>query len=167
MVHTDPPRYSARSFPPYRFIPFRDDPQRPHPRNDPAGHSYDQPEEHLPPFHADAWRGCEPYLYGVDLFNYGYWWEAHEAFETVWMVAGLKETLQGRFLQGLIQIAAAQLKRSMGERRGASILTDAGCEKLSEVDGVYLGIDVALLVDEARSCLTEDVGEFPRIVLRF
>ncbi|PLX78568.1 MAG: hypothetical protein C0616_14105 [Desulfuromonas sp.] len=167
MEHPEPPRYTDRPFPAYRFLPFQDDPERPHPRNDPAGHSYQEKDEHLPPFVADAWRECGPYLYGVDLFNYGYWWEAHEAFEAVWMVAGQKATRQGRFLQGLIQLAAAQLKRVMGAQRGAEFLTGAGCEKLSEVDGVYLGIDVAALVGDAKLCFAEDCGEFPSIELRF
>jgi hypothetical protein len=51
----------------------------------------------------------------------------------------------------------------MGEMRGAQSLTSSGCEKLSEVKGRYLGIDVAELVAEAKRCLREDCGEFPTI----
>lgn len=67
----------------------------------------------------------------------------------------------------LIQLAAAQLKRFMAEPRGAQSLTAAGVEKISEVDGVYLGIEVAQLVAEAKRCLREDGGEYPRIELYF
>ena len=66
------------------------------------------------------WQSCELYLYGIDLFNYGYWWEAHEALETVWHAAGQKSTLCGTFIQGLIQLAGAQLKRFIAEPGGHS-----------------------------------------------
>ena len=70
-------------------------------------------------------------------------------------------------MQGLIQLAGAQLKRFMTEMRGAESLTVAGVEKIAEVEGVYLGIKVASLVAEAERCLREDRGEFPRIELYF
>jgi len=159
------PRYTRRPFPPYRYLPFQNDPAHPHPRNDPAGHSYLQEEEYLPHFAPDDWATCEPYLYGIDLFNYGYWWEAHEALETVWLAAGQKSTVCGLFIQGLIQLAGAQLKRFLDEPRGASSLTRSGCEKLSLVAGPYLGIDVVQLINDAQRCLGENRGEYPRIIL--
>ena len=124
---SDLPRYSQRPFPPYRFLPFRSGAPLPHPRNDPAGHSYGQDEECLPGFTPADWSTCEPYLYGIDLFNHGYWWEAHEALETVWLAAG-RATRCGRFVQGLIQLAGAQLKRFVGEERGAR-RTNCGRER--------------------------------------
>lgn len=160
-----PPRYSSRPFPPYRYVPFQGAATLPHPRNDPAGHSYSADEEYLAAFGAGDWATCEPYLYGVDLFNHGYWWEAHEAFEVVWQAAGGRETQCGVFIQGLIQLAAAQLKRVCGSPRGAQSLTDSGCEKLTVAAGVFLGIDVASLIADARRCLEEDGDKFPRIVL--
>lgn len=159
-------RYSRRPFPPYRYLPGAVGATAPHPRA-PAGHSYHSDEEYLPSFTPDDWRSCAAYLYGIDLFNHGYWWEAHEALETVWLAAGQKETVCGRFVQGLIQLAGAQLKRFVGEARGAHSLTANGCEKLAQVEGIYLGIEVAALIAEAQRCLSEDRGEFPRIELRF
>lgn len=116
-------------------------------------------------FTPDDWTHCEPYLYGIDLFNHGYWWEAHEALEVVWLAAGARETQCGIFVQGLIQLAAAQLKRVIGSASGAQSLTAAGCEKLEVARGRYLGIDVAGLVAEVQRCLSEDVNEFPHIIL--
>ncbi len=127
------PRYSQHPFPPYRYIPFQDD--TPHPRTDPNGHSYNDDEDYVPHFSADDWCTCEPYLYGIDLFNHGYWWEAHEALETVWLAAGHKSTTCGKFVQGLIQLAGSQLKRFSKEPRGAQSLTRSGIEKLSLVKG--------------------------------
>ena len=163
----DLPRYSQRHFPPYRYLPFQADPPLPHPRTDPTGHSYNLEEDYLPHFAADDWPNCEPYLYGIDLFNHGYWWEAHEALETVWMAAGQKSTLCGIFVQGLIQLAGAQLKRYTGEARGAQSLFQSGSEKLSLFEGQYLGIEVTSFIAEVKRCLDEDHGVFPRIELHF
>ena len=158
------PRYTQRPFPAYRYLPFT---ALPHPRNDPGGHSYHDDEDYLPHFSADDWPRCEPYLYGIDLFNHGYWWESHEALETVWLAAGQKSTLCGSFVQGLLQLAGAQLKRFVGVPRGAQSLTLGGCERLAEAEGIYLGIEVASLIDVACRCLREDHGEYPSIELHF
>ncbi|MBE0503635.1 MAG: DUF309 domain-containing protein [Desulfuromonadales bacterium] len=77
----------------------------------------------------------------------------HGALEAVWLAAGQRETICGRFVQGLIQLA------------GAQSLTLAGMEKIAEVEGIYLGIDVAALLAEVVRCLREDRGKFPRIEL--
>jgi predicted metal-dependent hydrolase len=159
------PRYSNRPFPAYRYLLSHGSPPLPHPRTDPAGHSYHEEEDYVPAFVHDDWHSCEAYLYGIDLFNYGYWWEAHEALEDVWIAAGQKSTKCGVFLQGLIQLAGAQLKRFVNEPRGAQSLTRSGIEKLSCVEGVYLGIEIKSLIHEAERCLREDRGEFPRIEL--
>lgn len=164
---TDLPRYTQRPLPPYRYLPHRSGETTPHPRNDPDGHSYHQAEEYLPSFSPEDWSSCDLYLYGIDLFNYGYWWEAHEALETVWLAAGQRDTLCGRFVQGLIQLAGAQLKRFMAEMRGAKSLTAAGGEKLAQAQGIYLGIAIAPFLAEAERCLHENRGEFPRIELHF
>lgn len=163
----DLPRYTQRRFPPYRYLPFQAGDSLPHPRNDPTGHSYHQDEEYLPRFNPGEWRTCETYLYGIDLFNHGYWWEAHEAFEAVWLASGQRSTQCGIFVQGLIQLAGAQLKRFIGEPRGAKSLTRSGSDKLSTVKGLYLGIAVESFVEDAQRCLREDCSEFPRIELDF
>ena len=161
----DPPRYTRRLLPPNRYIPFQGKATLPHPRNDPAGHSYYVDEDYLSHFTPGDWPDCEPYLYGIDLFNNGYWWEAHETWEIVWLAAGDRSTRCGIFVQGLIQLAAAQLKRVTGSAQGAQSLTEAGCEKLAVADGTFLGIDVARLITEARRCLREGGNEFPHIIL--
>ncbi len=62
-------RYSSRPFPSYRFVPG----QAPHPTRDPNGHSYNKQPEELASFDPENWNYCEEYLYGIDLFNHGYW----------------------------------------------------------------------------------------------
>lgn len=57
------------------------------------------------------------YLLGWRLFQHGYPWEAHEAWEAVWR--GLPETCTGRVLvRALIRIAAAAVKARQRNRAG-------------------------------------------------
>jgi len=89
----------------------------PHPVIDPKGHSFQKEEEkpgYLPP---EKWMSNDHYLFGVDLFNHGYWWEAHEAWETIWLTTQ-KTDLEGQYLQGLIQFSAALLKLFGGSKKG-------------------------------------------------
>ena len=94
------------------------------------------------PLTADNWRHHGPYLFGVDLFNHGFWWEAHEQWEVPWRCG---EALQKPFLQGLIQIAASLLKRRLGNARGHDLLRLKGLRNLAVVErqvcaGVYMGL---------------------------
>ena len=164
-TNPEPPRYSKSAFPAYRYLPFQQ-PEMPHPIRDRAGHSYGKEDEYLTRFEGDDWHTCEPYLYAVDLFNHGYWWEAHESLEAVWMAAG-HDTPNGQFIQGLIQVAAAQLKRFIKQERGAKMLTESGVVKLSIAEEVFLGIEVIPLIAEVERCLQENRGEYPRIRLVF
>ena len=75
------PRYTKNIFPPYRYISG----VNPHPLEDPAGHSYGKPASFVNDFWApEAWGENEIYLFGVDLYNYAFWWKAHESFESLW-----------------------------------------------------------------------------------
>lgn len=118
-------------FPAYRHRPGK----TPHPVTDPAGHSFGLP--HAEPVHpgsprGDAWRACELYLVGVDLFNHGYWWEAHEAWETLWRAFEVpREEPQARVLRALIQIAAARLRADAGDNAGAGRVLARARENLS------------------------------------
>lgn len=46
------------------------------------------------------------YLRGIDLFNHGFYWESHEAWEAVWISAGRRGSVAD-FLKALIKVAAA------------------------------------------------------------
>ena len=82
---SSPPRLvPERSFPPYAYIPGR----APHPTRDPKGHNYGAEFETPKPPDPDDWRACRDYLYGIDLFNHGFYWEAHEAWEGLWVACG-------------------------------------------------------------------------------
>src|SRR4029079_8201557 len=124
-------RQSSRAFPPYRYVPGL----HPHPVAHPEGHSYHPAGQHPaagPLLAPDQWRECEDYLYGIDLYNHWYWWEAHEAWEGIWQQSD-KSVVQGRFLQGRIQVSAAQLKRHVGQAEGMTRLLERSDEHLNFV----------------------------------
>ena len=143
-------RYTDRPFPAYRFVSGK----TPHPTRDQDGHSYNKPPVQLAPFDPEDWYACEEYLYGIDLFNHGYWWEAHEALEAVWAAAG-RRTETGLFIQGLIQIAAAHLKRLQGFDDVAMRMAAAGLEKMKHINGIFLGIDVATFRNAVKSYFSD------------
>ncbi len=98
-----------RAFPPYAYLPGR----HPHPVRDPDGHSYGLGE---------ATRDADGLRWGLDLFNHGYPWEAHEAWEPMWFAAERGSALRSLY-KGLILLAAASVK--IREGKGAPALRHA------------------------------------------
>jgi Domain of unknown function (DUF309) len=106
-----PPRWlPQKSLPPYAYLPGKN----PHPVRDPAGHSY-----HVEPIPvaAEVSLSSDAFLWGLDLFNHGYYWEAHEAWEGLWQIADRDDPLRMLF-KGLILLSAAGLKTR--ERKNAA-----------------------------------------------
>ena len=100
-------------FPPYAFIPGRS----PHPTSDPAGHSFGIGPVVPLKVEPKQWQECRPYLLGIDLFNGGYYWESHVAWESLWLACGRKG-IAADFLKGLIKLAAAGVKALEGKPEG-------------------------------------------------
>ena len=100
-----------KNFPPYAYLPGKE----PHPVRDPMGHSY-----HVEPIlvAAEASLGSDVFLWGLDLFNHGYYWEAHEAWESLWQVAERGSSLRMLF-KGLILLSAAGVKVREGKHAAA------------------------------------------------
>jgi len=151
------PRYSPRPFPSYRYLPG----QTPHPRRNPRGHSYGQPEPKPGLFPADQWERSDDYRYGIDLYNFAYWWESHEIFEGLWHASG-RNSAQGTFFQSLIQLAAANLKRFMGNDAAAWRLVHARIVRLQNVPSAYMGIDIMHLLNALQA---HRIGQYPHIPL--
>ena len=153
-------RYTEARFPPYRYIPG----EGPHPTRNPDGHSYGR---ELGPIVIDerSWPGCEPYLFAIDLFNHGYYWEAHEQLEAIWIGAG-PDTAVGMFAQGVIQAAAALLKNTMGKHESAARLAAAAIEKLRTNSAVLLGVDTRAFAAQLEMHLDGRRPDAPHIELR-
>jgi len=101
-----------RPLPAYSYVPG----MHPHPIREEDGHSFGV-EISVPKFDADEWRDCLEFLFGIDLFNAGFYWEAHESWEAVWIAAGRKGVVAD-FLKGLIKLAAAGVKAREGNENG-------------------------------------------------
>jgi uncharacterized protein len=134
---------SDRPLPPYAYVPGL----FPHPVRDPAGHSHGVPHPAPPPVDPARWWESPDYLFGIDLFNFGFYWEAHEAWEGLWHAAGRSGEVAD-FLKGLIQMTAAGVKVRQGVPAGVVSLA-AGAGALFRRAGRrrLLGLDVAELVE--------------------
>jgi hypothetical protein len=105
--------------PPYAFVPGG---PWPHPTSSPHGHSFGWQEPRPQPISTIGWQESEQYLRGVALFEAGYYWEAHEAWEALWHAEGRRGPTAD-VLKGLIKLAAAGLKVRQAQRHG--IITHA------------------------------------------
>lgn len=88
------------------------------------------------------------FVRGVDLFNARKFWEAHEAWEELWLAA---ESDVVQFLQGLIQLAAAYHHVQRGTLPGAVRLFDAALGRLASFPQGFCGVDRAHAENAARA----------------
>jgi hypothetical protein len=107
-------RYAAEiSFPPYAFVPGT----HPHPTSDLDGHSFGMPGSNPDRIDPENPQRSRDYLAAIDLFNAGFYWEAHETWEGLWVASG-KTGIVADFLKGLIKLAAAGVKARAGRLVG-------------------------------------------------
>lgn len=142
-----------RPLPPYTYVPG----QSPHPLSDPAGHSFKRPVEKPAALDPERWHESRDYLFGFDLFNHGYAWEAHETWEGLWHACG-RRGLVADLLKGLIKLAAAVVKLRQGTSAGvlshvarARVLFDSITDRLPSPTSRFLGLalrDLTALADE-------------------
>jgi predicted metal-dependent hydrolase len=135
-------RLTSERLPPYSYVPSF----FPHPHSDPAGHRFGRFASVATAAHLDRWTTNVPYMLGLDLFNHGYYWEAHEAWEAVWHAAGRHGPIAD-FVKGLIQLAVAGVKCRQGMPDSASWHAHRGAELLLHArrEGgtrLSLGLDV-------------------------
>jgi uncharacterized protein len=152
-------RYSTKPFPSYRFLPGKN----PHPRRDPFGHSYGHSELKLLAFPPEEWEQSKDYLYGIDLYNFSYWWECHEIFEELWHAVG-HDTEQGNFFQAIIQLAAANLKRFLGNEPAAQKLVRSVLARLRKVPQMYMGLDAQALETSLHQAADERTEFIPLVL---
>lgn len=135
-VRTALPRLTRLPFPAYPHLPGT----TPHPMIDPGGHGGTAVRGNGTPV-----ERLEAFLFGCDLYNHGYWWEAHEAWEGVWHALG-RSGVRCELLKALIQAANAHLKVRMNRPRAVERLRLAVSGHLARVedatDGVCLGVPV-------------------------
>ncbi len=93
--------------PPYTYVPG----YAPHPISHPDGHLRDF---ELP----ETWSHADHFEWGRRLFNSGYYWEAHEAWEHVWLELG-RTSDEAMITKGFIKLAASGVKCREGNAAGA------------------------------------------------
>ncbi|HWP45235.1 MAG TPA: DUF309 domain-containing protein [Blastocatellia bacterium] len=84
------------------------------------------------------------YLMGIDHFNARRYFEAHEAWEEIWLRSDGDAKL---FYQMLIQAAVGLHHYERGNARGAKGMYENVCEKLSRLPQLYMSLD---LIDFSR-----------------
>lgn len=137
--------------PPYSYVPGK----FPHPISDPEGHSYRVEPADDEVLHRDRPARDTQYERGIDLFNHGFYWESHEAWEPLWLAAGRKSA-SGYFLQGLIKLAAALVKAREGREQGVARHAERASQLFNRVPaynegprGCFMGLRLATLVSFA------------------
>lgn len=148
------PRYCPeRPLPPYSYVPGL----APHPTSDERGHSFGRHEQPPGPLNQATWQNNETYRYAIDLFNHGFYWEAHEVWESLWHVAGRKGTTAD-FLKGLIKLAAAGVKaregRAAGVRQHAERAEELFRAEQSQGGQDRFGLSLLDLIEAAEAAAT-------------
>jgi predicted metal-dependent hydrolase len=124
----------------------------PHPQKHPRGHRA------LAPSAADRWR------YGLDLFDHGYLWEAHEVLEHSWRALPPRSP-ERDLAQAIILAAAALLRSHMGDDRSAATLCARAVALLVRVSPATArahGVDAARLAGDLERALRG--GPWPRLI---
>ena len=97
-------------------------------------------------------------LAGIGQFNDGYFFEAHETLEELWLQC---RPPVRTFLQGIIQVAAAYVHLMRHEYPGTIRLLDAALLKFADCSDGYMGVDLARLVTETQRARDELAGLGP------
>jgi predicted metal-dependent hydrolase len=100
---------------------------------------------------------------GVELFNRGEFWEAHEAWEGAWMPH--RHTPEGDFYKGLVQVAAGFYHYNRRNKNGALIKWRDGAAYLRPFAPEHEGIVVSPIIEtiEGLRSRLESNGDWPAL----
>lgn len=118
------------------------------------------------------WAQNAAWLAGLRLYREGFFWEAHEVWEPVWMNAQ-PNSRERLLIQGLIQMANAALKQRMARNQAAIRLAAMSAQLIAEASHTetgLMGVDVRALARSAEryhQCLggNPDQAMPPRICI--
>ena len=145
-------RYSTRPLPPTAYVPGIS-PRTDRPAEPPARTAVDLADLAV---HDD-------FRFGVDLFNHGFPWEAHEAWEPLWFVAP-RDRPERALLHGLIHAAAAVVKARAGAYPTARGFVESACEHLALASSTAI-LDAPALILALRGWADDPALPAPTIVL--
>jgi len=138
---------SSWALPPYIFIPG----VNPHPKKL-GGHMEGESDPIAPEINLNHPEQNIFFRYSIDLYNHGYYWEAHVYFEALWN-AHKRVGSVADFLKGLIKMCAAGVKQLIDQTQNRDDHFQRACElfeSVKKVEGeIFLGFDLNELI---RSC---------------
>ncbi|MDQ2943268.1 MAG: DUF309 domain-containing protein [Candidatus Dormibacteraeota bacterium] len=101
---------------------------------------------------------------GIDLFNSGRYWDAHEAWEQEWMPD--RRGPDAGFYKGLIQVAAGCLHYGRRNRRGALNKWRSGANYLRPYLPAHRGVCLSPLVESIdRFLAAMNPREWPELAM--
>ena len=95
---------------------------------------------------------------GVELFNSGEWYAAHDVFEELWHDTAEPER---RWLQGAVQVAVAMVHLGRDNLNGAAILLGEGTGRLMRSQASPPGWQSAALLEPCRQLQQQLQGPEP------
>jgi hypothetical protein len=101
---------------------------------------------------------------GIELFNAGEYYEAHEVIEHEWHA---ERGEVRRLYQGILQIGVGLHHTRSGNHRGAILLLTDGIEKTSGFVPEYRGLNTGKLMVEAQACLEQVIALGPERLNEF
>lgn len=138
-------------YPPYSYVPGG---PWPHPKSNPAGHSYGKPEICVNSIEPAKLLESLEMRWAIELFNKGFYWESHEVWESLWHAAGRKGEVAD-YLKALIKLAAAGVKVREGSRAGVRTHSSRAfqiIENLIQKYGTsFHGIDLSGLAEKIKT----------------
>ena len=144
----------SAALPPYAYVPGQT------PRH-PEDRFAEITDTVSPGMDTDQLTRTRAWLAGQSYYRAGYYWEAHEVLEPVWMQTA-PGTAQRHVVQALIQLANARLKARMGKPRAVLRLCDIATEHLDQVTvapgQTVMGLDLAYLrseIEDIRRAIAE------------
>lgn len=148
-----PPRYSSRPLPRTAFLPgISRRAERPAP-------APPRPE----PVDYDRLAEDDTFRHGVDLFNHGFPWEAHEVWEQLWSAAP-RDRPERALLHALIHAAAAAIKARTGDVATARRFLASASGDLARAPSSAL--DLASLIAGLTAWAADPAAPPPRLTLR-
>ena len=119
----------------------------------PQGHSFGHARSKVASIDLAKTADSAPFRRGVALFNAGYYWEAHDAWESLWHAHGRRGVVAD-VIKALIKLAAAGVKAREGQDHGVRIHASRAAELLESalMSGAshQLGLNLAQWVERCR-----------------
>lgn len=150
--------HPERDFPSYIFVPG----ENPHPKKT-GGHMEGEddpvtdPLDPARPFESDFLR------YSLDLYNHGYFWEAHVYLESLWN-AHKRRGPVADFLKALIKLSAGGVKISIGQAESARGHFERARELIESVMGTegesFLGFNLKSIISQIDHAIRSQVACF-------